>query len=98
MKIVNRKKFIRSISITIFLILFMIIIFTNVSLSHSEIKYKQIAVSSGDTLWSLAKYEKSNNPYFEDTDIRDIIEVIKTSNNLKSSNINAYDELLIPTI
>ena len=98
MKIVNRRKFVRSISITVGLIVFMIIVLTNVSLSHSEIKYKQIAVSSGDTLWSLAKYEKSNNPYFEDADIRDIIEVIKTSNNLKSSNINAYDELLIPTI
>ena len=98
MKIVNRKKFIRSISITIFLVVFMIMILTNVSLSHSDIKYKKVAVSSGDTLWSLAKYEKSNNPYFENSDIRDIVEIIKTSNNLKTSNINVYDELLIPTI
>jgi len=98
MKIVNKKKFIRSLSVTIFLIVFIIIILTNVSLSHSEIKYKKVVISSGDTLWSIAKYEQTNNNYFENSDVRDIIEVIKLTNNLNSSNLNIYDELIIPTV
>ena len=69
MKIVDKKKFIRSISIIIGLIIFIILMLINTSLSHTEINYKQIYISSGDTLWNIAKYEQENNIYFEDNDI-----------------------------
>lgn len=98
MRIVNKKKFIRSMSITIGLIIFIILILANISFSHTEIKYKEIAISSGDTLWNIAKFEKSNNVYFEDKDIRDIIDEIKYTNKLNSSNLNIGDKLSIPTI
>jgi len=94
----NKRKFIRSITITIGLIIFLILILSNVSFSHTEINYKEIAVSSGDTLWSIARYEKSNNLYFEDKDVRDIIDEIKFLNNLSSSNLSIGDKLNIPTI
>ena len=96
MKIVNKKKFIRSISIIICLIIFIILMLINTSLSHTEINYKQIYISSGDTLWDIAKYEKENNIYFEDKDIRYIIDEIKYINNLNTSILNIGDELNIP--
>ena len=98
MKIVNKMKFIRSISVTIGLIIFIIILLANASFSHTETSYKDIFVSSGDTLWSIAKYEKNNNVYFENKDIRDIVDEIKHLNNLSSCNLNIGDELTIPTI
>ena len=57
MRQINKSKFIRSTSIPIGLIIFLILILSNVSFSHTEISYKEISVSSGDTLWSIAKYE-----------------------------------------
>lgn len=98
MRIVNKKKFIRSMSITIGLIIFIILMLANISFSHTEINYKEISISFGDTLWSIAKYEKNNNEYFEDRDIRDIVDEIKYLNNLSNSNLSIGDKLSIPTI
>ena len=98
MKIVNKKKFIRSTCITVGLIVFVIMILSNISFSHTDVKYKEIAISSGDTLWSIAKYEGINNEYFENNDIRDIVDEIKYLNNLSSSNLNIGDKLSIPII
>ena len=98
MKIVNKKKFIRSISITISSVIFMILMLANISFSHTEVSYKEIITSSGDTLWSIAKYEKNNNDYFENRDIRDIVDEIKYLNHLTNSNLSIGDKLNIPTI
>lgn len=98
MRIVNKKKFIRSTSITIGLIIFITLILSNIGFSHTDVNYKEIAVSSGDTLWSIAKYERSNNDYFKDNDIRDIVDEIKYLNNLSSSNLDIGDKLTIPVI
>ena len=98
MKRINKRKFIRSTSITIGLIILFILMLSNISFSHTEIKYKEIAVSAGDTLWSIAKYEQNNNLYFEDKDVRDIVAEIKLLNNLKTSNLSIGDKLSIPTI
>ena len=98
MKIVNKKKFIKSVSITIGLIMFLILLLSNISFSHTEVKYKEIAISSGDTLWNIAKHEKNNNVYFEDKDIRDIVDEIKYLNNLNNSNLKVGDKLTLPTI
>lgn len=98
MKIVNKKKFIRSISVTIGLIIFIILMLSNISFSHTENTYKEISVGSGDTLWNIAKFEKNNNLYFEDKDIRDIVYEIKYINHLNSSDLNIGDKLTIPTI
>lgn len=98
MKIVDKKKFIRSVGITIGLIIFIILILVNTSFSHTEVSYKQIYISSGDTLWNIAKYEKENNVYFEDKDIRYIVDEIKYINNLNTSNLNIGDELNIPIV
>ena len=98
MKIVNRKKFISSIFLILGIILLGIFCISNVSLSHVETEYKTIYVSRGDTLWSIAKSEISDNEYYSGKDIRDVIESISYTNNLYDSNLKIGDELKIPTI
>ena len=97
MKIVNGKKFLRSIM----LILGMVILFTlslsnNVSFSEKEILYKEIYASSGDTLWSIAKEESINNTYYSDKDLRYIVKDIKKINNLDNSDLIVGQKLLVP--
>ena len=98
MKIVNKNKFIRSVIITIGLIIFIVMVLSSISFSYTEVNYKEIAISSGDTLWSIATYERTHNEYFKDYDIRDVVDEIKYVNNLSSSNLNIGDKLSIPII
>ena len=99
MKITNKKRFIKSCSFTIAIFILLILFFTNISFSHTEIKYETISVSAGDTLWSIAKFEQINNKYFKNYDIRDIIYQIKYINNLENNGILMVgDTLKIPTI
>ncbi len=98
MKIVDKRKFIRSLIIIGIFIALISVIFANKTLSHTETNYKKIYVSSGDTLWNIAKEQKDNNQYFEDKDIRTIVDEIKYTNNLNNSNLDIGQELNIPTI
>ena len=67
MKIVNVKKFIRTISILVILIL-IIILFSNKTYSKVDTKYKEESIILGDTLWSISQEESKNNKYFENKD------------------------------
>lgn len=98
MKIIDKRKFIRSLIVIGGVILLMSFIFVNKTLSHAETSYKKIYVSSGDTLWNIAQEQKSTNQYFEDKDIRTIVDEIKYTNNLNTSSLNIGQELNIPTI
>lgn len=98
MKIKNIKKFIRFIFVTILMIFAIIMLINNVTLSHKEIEYKVIYVSQGDTLWDIAKSNQKFNEYYKNKDIRYIVDNLKEINNLKNSNININQKLLIPTI
>lgn len=85
MKIVNMKKFLRSVLIIIGLAVTICLISSNITLSHTESSQKTISISSGDTLWTIAEYEQENNEYYKDSDIRDIIYNIKKLNNLNTN-------------
>lgn len=98
MKIVNSKKFISSILLILGMILLGLFCISNVSLSHGETKYKMICVSSGDTLWSIAKSEVSNNEYYFDKDVRDVVESLKTVNHLSNTSLKIGQQLQIPII
>ena len=98
MKIVNFKKFVRSICFILLVIFILSLIFAKSSLSHKEIEYTKFYVEKGDTLWTIASYLKSNNNYYKDKDVRDIILEIRRINNLESCNIYVNQELLIPSI
>ena len=98
MKIVNIKKFIRSMVLILGILVLITFIFISNSFSHSEINYRKIYVSNGDTLWTIAKSEKNNNIYFENKDIEEIIYELKSINNLKNSNLIIGQELSIPNL
>ena len=98
MRIKNVKKFIRSILIILGIILCLTLFINKASLSHGETEYKTIYVSQGDTLWTIAKLNQTNNAYYKDKDVRYIINDLIKINNLNNSNINTDQELLIPVI
>lgn len=98
MRIANVKKFIRSILIILGVILSLTLFISKTSFSHGETEYKTIYVSEGDTLWNIAKSNQKNNSYYKDKDVRYIINDLIEINNLKNSNINVNQELLIPII
>ena len=63
MKIVNKRKFIRSLSILLFISIIIVAGFKT-SYSNTKTQYKEKYVYSGDTLWSIAYKESSSNDYY----------------------------------
>lgn len=96
MKIVNTKKFIRSLTLIFLIGLILPFIIIKTSFSYTKTEYKTLYVKSGDTLWSIASNLQSTN-YYKGKDIRYIIEDLKEINDLGSSNIGVNQELKIPT-
>ncbi len=97
MVIKNKKKFVRAILLIIGVAVSINLIITTKTLSHAELKYKTISVSYGETLWDIAKAEQSSNTYYKNKDIRDVIEDIKSTNNLKNCNLDLGQTLEIAT-
>lgn len=95
MKIVNKRKFIRS-NVILMILVGTIIIFATNAYSNVETKYKEEYIYAGDTLWSIAKDELENNKYFEGKDIRYVVDELKKVNNLSSSNLSEGDKIKIP--
>lgn len=100
-RIVNFKKFIRSIFILIGIVVAITFFGTKATLSHNEKvepNYESIYVCQGDTLWAIAIEQQENNPYYEDKDVRFIVSEIRKINNLSNANLNIGQELKIPVI
>lgn len=95
MKIVNKIKFFRTISIFIIL-LGAIIIFSKNTYSKGEISYKEDYIYTGDTLWNIAESELENNKYFENKDIRAVVNELKNVNNLSNSELYEGEKIIIP--
>lgn len=97
-RIVNTKKFFRTLIILVIIILILLFIGLNYTYSKTELKYKEEYVKEGDTLWSIIKSEYKINTYLKDKDIRDIIKEVKKINNIQDGNIRIGQKILIPTI
>lgn len=97
MTIKYKKRFIRAIILILAISIVLMLIMSNKALSHQEVKYKSVSVTSGDTLWDIADKEQKTNNYYKGNDIRDVIENIKSVNNLKSSSLKINQILDIPT-
>lgn len=96
MVVKDKKKFIRGIILILTITIALVLLMTNVTLSHQEIKYKKVSVVSGDTLWKIAEKEQNKNAYYKNKDVRDIIEDIKEKNNLETSSLKVNQALEIP--
>ena len=96
MRIVNVKKFIRSICLILFAIFMLSLLFAKATLSHREVEYTIMHVEDGDTLWNIASDLQEDNHFYKGKDIRYIIDNIKSINNLESSNLYIDQELKIP--
>lgn len=94
-KITNFNKFIRSTILLIFTIISLILLSNN-AFSHQEMRYKTIYVSSGDTIWSIAKDEIKENDFFQNKSTREVVYQIQNINQLSSSEIYIGQKLLIP--
>ena len=96
LKIVDKKKFARAVIVVIISILFLLT-GLNRTYSKGEIKYKEEYINTGDTLWSIAKKEADTNKYYENEDIRNIIEEIKDINQMENGNLKIGQKIKIPT-
>lgn len=95
MKIVNRKKFVRNISILI-IIFGLAIIFSKNTYSKAEISYKECYIYNGDTLWNISEKEIEDNKYFKNKNIREVIYELKNINNLSESALKVGEKIKIP--
>lgn len=97
-KIVNKEKFIKRITIAILAIILITIIGINKAYSKETIEYKEEYIYSGDTLWSIAEKEAEENNYYKEEDIRSIVFDLKKVNNIENTNLEVGQKILIPTI
>lgn len=96
-KIVNKKKFIRTLILIIGGILLAFLGINN-TYSKTEIAYKEDYITRGDTLWSIAENEVDTNEYYKNKDIRDVMYEIKKLNHLESGNLEIGQKILIPNL
>ena len=97
LKIKNKAKFITSTTILFTIIIFIFLAISNITFSHAKPQYKEVTTIYGDTLWSIACNEKKHNQYYQNKDIRYIVYDIQVCNNLKTSNLQTGQTLVIPT-
>lgn len=88
LKIKNKVRFTFSMFIIFAIFLFVISSITSRVFSCQEIKYSQITISYGDTLWNIAKELEGN--------IHENIYNIQKINNLDNCNIYEGQHILIP--
>lgn len=97
-KIINKKKFVFSVFMIFITILGISLLFCTSSYSSGEVKYKEVEVISGDTLWSIAREENRNNSYYEGKDIRFVVYEIDKLNNIGNNILKEGDKIKVPTI
>lgn len=96
MKIVNYKKFFRSIVLMGILLLGMLILLMKNTYSTGDMNYKEEYILQGDTIWSIAEQESKNNSYYEDKDVRKVVYDIKTINQLNNNVLKEGEKIKIP--
>ena len=95
MKIVNKKKFVRSIIIVSAILILTCLGFNN-SYSKGKVKYKEDFIFQGDTLWSIAENQIKTNDYYRGKVIRKVVYELKELNNLQNKNLTVGQKIKIP--
>ena len=88
MRIVNFPRFIISISIVACIVSFIMSMMMSQVLSAEPVRYDNIIVAKGDTLWGIASQLNG--------DIKENIYEIKVKNGLTNSIIHEGQSLLVP--
>lgn len=96
-KIVNIKKFVRSLILINIGVILLLFISLNNTYSKGEIRYKDEYITYGDTIWKIAEKEGKENKYFENKDVRSIVKEIKSINNIENQTLQVGEKILIPT-
>ena len=67
--------------------------FTYMNVSASPVVYEQqvVTVHAGDTLWTIASRWSG-----KDEDVREVVERIRTANQMEGTNIRAGQQLVVP--
>lgn len=95
-RIINKYKFIRSITILLCILGMITCIINHKTYSNSETKYKTEYVVKGETLWEIAEKEIQENAYFQNEDIQNVILELKEINHMATSNLSEGMEIKIP--
>ncbi len=99
MKIVNKKKFLRSMMMLIGLVILIVLgLITTTTYSKTEIGYKEDYVLKGDTLWSIAEQEVNQNEYYKNKDIREVMYEIRQLNHITNDNLEIGQKIIIPNL
>lgn len=99
MKIVNKKKFLRSMMMLIGLVILIVLgLITTTTYSKTEIGYKEDYVLKGDTLWSIAEQEVNQNEYYKNKDIREVMHEIRQLNHITNDNLEIGQKIIIPNL
>lgn len=96
MKIVNVKRFIRSIILVLGVMVILSLMLVKPTFSYKELEYKAIYVSEGETLWGLAEELQESNEYYKGKDVRYIIDSLMNINNLNSKTLAVGQKLQVP--
>ena len=95
-RIINKYKFISSITILLFILGMIVCITNHKTYSSSEIKYKTEYVITGETLWEIAEKEIQENAYFQNKNIQNVILELKEINHMTTSNLFEGMKIKIP--
>lgn len=87
----NPVKFFRGMGMVIFLALALTLVVKNSATGALQTEYKQVVVKRGDTIWKIAKENKSNQ-----SDMEEAIHKIRKVNKLKSPELHPGQMLNVP--
>lgn len=87
----NKRRFMITVAVLLSIISSVFLLATSKTQGYSEVTYKEVVISSGDTLWDIAAETYGNN-----SDIRKKVSVIRKANNMTDSEIFAGQVLLLP--
>lgn len=90
-KLKNRRRFMITMAVFLSVIISVFLFATTKTKGYSEIKYKEVVISNGDTLWDIVVENYGSN-----SDIRKKVAVIRKANNMTDSEIFAGQTILLP--
>ena len=87
----NKRRFIIALAIVISIISSIFLVATTKTEGYAEISYKEVVISSGDTLWDIVCETYGNN-----IDVRKKVLVVKKANDMPTSKLFVGQVLLLP--